>query len=256
MKKILFIISAVILIIIKVFSQSGSLQLTFTAVNNEDYVKLDSIKIINKSLYCDTVLHYPDTVIILDYEVGILESEKENPSLKVFQNYPNPVNEMTTISLSVPEKDLVSMIIQDVFGQVIIKTESILEKGYHSFQFVPGSSNLYFFTARWRSRTETIKIISSISGSNMNASLEYVGIDKSTAHLKGAPAVQSFPFNLGDDLLFIGFANTLQSGILDSPEISQNFIPFSLLLIFLVPGHQPLLTVDRYIIPFRFSSEC
>ena len=210
-----------ILIITKVFSQSGSIQLTFTAINNQDYVILDSIKIINKSLYCDTMLHYPDTLIILDYEVGILESEKDNPSLKVFQNYPNPVNDKTTISLNVPEKDLVSMVIQDMFGRVVIRTEKLLEKGYHSFQFVPGSSNLYFFTARWRSENRTIKIISSVSCSNMNASLEYVGIDKSAAHLKGAQAVQSFPFNLGDDLLFIGFANTLQSGILDSPETSE-----------------------------------
>jgi hypothetical protein len=95
----------------------------------------------------DTVLYWPDTVLSI-YYVTVPEIYKTDGTFYVFQNYPNPVAEKTTISLFIKEKDQVDLIVTDLLGRAILRTERLLDKGTHSFRFNPGNANVYFFTAR------------------------------------------------------------------------------------------------------------
>lgn len=202
------------------FAQKDVMELTFTAINNTSHIQLDSIKIINQTQSGDTVLYWPDTVLSL-YFVSISEFEKEKDDFRIFQNYPNPVAEQTTISLNVPEKDQVNLVVTDMKGLVIIRSERILDKGINSFRFTPGGGNLYFFTAQWRGTSKSIKILQAFSHSNCMSSLEYTGYKTATLNLKAIEDMQNFSFNPGDELLYIGYVNNLQSGMLDSPEYSD-----------------------------------
>lgn len=202
------------------FAQKDVMELTFTAINNTNHVQLDSIKVINQTQGSDTMLYWPDTILSL-YFVSISEFEKEKDNFRIFQNYPNPVAEQTTISLNVPEKDQVNLIVTDIKGRVIIRSDRILDKGINSFRFTPGGGNLYFFTAQWRGTSKSIKILQAFSHSNYMSSLEYIGNKTTTLNLKAIEDVHDFSFNLGDELLYIGYANNLQSGMMDSPENSE-----------------------------------
>lgn len=97
---------------ITVLSQTSTIDLTFTAVNNTSPVQMDSIKVMNRTQGGDTVLYWPDTVLSL-YFTDIQEHEQQSSGFKVYQNYPNPVTDQTTISLYVPEKDEVSIMVID-----------------------------------------------------------------------------------------------------------------------------------------------
>jgi uncharacterized protein (TIGR02145 family) len=222
MSKKLIPIALFVFISSGLYSQRPALNLTFTAVDNAAYVQLDSIKVMNRTQGGDTVMYWPDTVLSF-YYVGIAEPEQKISDFQVFQNYPNPVADQTTISMFIPEKDNVSMIVTDILGRVILKTDRVLEKGIHSFLFTPGGRNLYFFTAQWRGMSSSIKILHTVFNSNGISSLEYTGSKASFQQLKVTEDIQDFDFSMGDELLYIGYGNGLQSGMLDAPVEDQTY---------------------------------
>ena len=135
--------------IITTFGQRPNIELTFTAIDDSSYVQLDSIKVVNRTQGGDTVLYWPDTVLSI-YYVGTYESLLVDNPFQVFQNYPNPVANQTTISLYVPEKDKVSIMVTDILGRMFVKSERVLDKGKHTFRFIPGNGNLYYFASTWQ----------------------------------------------------------------------------------------------------------
>jgi len=205
-----------------VFGQKSAFELSFSAIENAYYVQLDSIKVMNRTQNCDTVMYWPDTVLILDQQVGIIEHSNESEFV-VFPNYPNPVINHTTITFCIPEKEKVNVLISDMIGRQLISKNIILDKGYHSFRFNPCAGELFFFTAIYQGERRSIKILSAASNQNQQASLEYIGQRNSVTQLKSATNVQNFFFNIGDDLLYIGYWDNLQSGILDTPEESESY---------------------------------
>ncbi len=204
------------------FSQRSAMELTFTAINNTTHSQLDSIKIMNRTQGGDTVLYWPDTVLTI-YFVGIPEINKPEGEFRLFQNYPNPVTDQTTIALYIPEKDKVDLTVSDMLGRVILQSERVLDKGIHSFRFSPGSENLYFFTARYRGNSNSIKILQTVFNSNRTSALEYTGCEIYSLQLKAAEDIQDFSFITGDVLLYVGYADGRQTGIVDAPEASETY---------------------------------
>jgi len=198
------------------------INLTFTAVNSTAYVQPDSIKVMNRTQGGSTVLYWPDSVLSI-YFVGIPESPGSTSGFQVFPNYPNPTNDQTTISLYVPDKDKVSLVVTDILGRVILQSDKVLDKGTHTFRFTPGGANFYFFTARWQGQSSSIKILESGFHSSSSSTLEYTGSEDYSPQLKAMKDIQDFVFTPGDELLYIGYADTLQSGILDAPEENQAY---------------------------------
>ena len=223
MKTKIFLIVTALFLTISAVGQKQTLELNFTAIDSATYVQLESIKVMNRTQGGDTTLYWPDTVLLLAYQVGISEISNDAGSLQVFQNYPNPVTDQTTISFYVPEKDKVSLIVTDMLGRVLINTERILHQGYHSYRFTPGNGSLFLFTVQWRESYSSIKILQTNSVSNNTSTLEYMGGEVSSPQFKATEDIQSFFFSSGDELLFIGYTNTLQSGMLDAPEESQAY---------------------------------
>jgi len=202
--------------------QRSTLELTFTAENNGVHVQLDSIRVMNNTQGGYTMLYWPDTVLSI-YYVGISEIINDESAFRVFQNYPNPVADQTTVSLYVPGQDKVSLFITDILGRVILKSERMLDQGVHSFRFTPGSGSLYFFTAQWKGQSSSVKILQTGCNSNPICPLEYTGSETSSPLLKATEEVRDFVFSLGDELLCIGYADDLQSGFLDSPEEYRSY---------------------------------
>ncbi len=223
MKTKFFLSVSTLLLIINSFSQKPGLELAFTAIDSATYIELDSIKVMNRTQGCDTILCWPDTTLVLDYQVGISETNQNNISFQVFRNYPNPVTEQTNISLQIPEKDIVIIIVTDIFGRIILKYDKLLNKGKHSFRFFPGSGKFYFFTAQYKGKSSSIKILQARTHPFGECSLEYIGNEAIASNLKGAEVTQNFLFNFGDELLFIGYNDTLQSGMLNAPATSETF---------------------------------
>jgi len=227
MKRGLLIIILISSILNLSTAQRANMELTYSGVDVDTYVQLDSIKVINRTQGGDTTLFWPDTVLILDYQVGMPSLEFDLMAFEVFQNYPNPVVDQTTISLYVPEKDKVCLLLTDILGRTVLQSEKVLDQGLHSFSFTPGSDILFFFNAYWRDKSSSVKMVNVLNSINPIASLEYIGSDPVEPQQKVIHKVQNFSFGTGDALLYIGYTNvsrnTLESGIIDNPENSSTY---------------------------------
>jgi uncharacterized protein (TIGR02145 family) len=222
MKKLTFVI-VLLALMIDASGQNPYLKLIFTAVDNGYHAQLDSIKIINQTQECDTVLYWPDTLLLLGSDFGISDYNQSGKNFKVFQNYPNPVLNQTTIPVYVPEKGEVKIMITDLQGRMIAKTERELEIGLHSYSYMPGTTGISFFTTQWKDVTSSIRILSSVSQMTGANPLEYIGGEPYEHYPKVAVAIQNFNFSFGDTLLYIGYTNTLESGILSTPEAHETY---------------------------------
>jgi hypothetical protein len=109
----------------------------------------------------------------------------------------------------VPEKDRLGLIVTDMLGRVVLKSGKILDRGMHSFRFITGGGNLYFFTAQWRGTHSSIKILHTACRSGNPVSFEYLGSESSSSQPKTKETIQEFVFTPGDELLYIAYAGGL-----------------------------------------------
>lgn len=220
MKKLItFSILALVALVIS----GQSIDLTFSAINNEAYVQLDSVKIINRTQFCDTVLYWPDTVLSLNY-LSIEEGSSIVSDFRVFQNYPNPVIDKTIVSVYLPQGDRVGIFVTDILGRVILNTESVLEQGNHQFLLTPGGQNLFFLTVQWQGLSQSIKILQAGPRSAGMPELRCIGNEEYYLPEKVMNDVLAFSFSPGDELLYVCYNDTMQSGIHDTPEYSQSYM--------------------------------
>ncbi|MDD5694109.1 MAG: FISUMP domain-containing protein [Bacteroidales bacterium] len=215
MKPKLTLLFTLVAVCMMTVGQRSDIELTFTAVNNTTHVQLDSIKIMNRAQGGDTVLYWPDTV--LSSPLGITDILNGRIGFQLLQNYPNPVGDQTTINLTVPDHDQVTLIFTDVLGRTVYRRDLTLSRGTHALLFTPGKESAYFLSAFWRGERQTIKILHYSNG-HQKCLVEYTGFISSAPEQKSSAQAEDFIINPGDELLYIGYAAGLESGILDKPE--------------------------------------
>ncbi|HPR57321.1 MAG TPA: FISUMP domain-containing protein [Bacteroidales bacterium] len=182
---------------------------------------MDSIYIQNLSQPGDTTLYAPNTVLLLDYILGIPDFEEtEKSSFSVLPGYPNPSADGTTkFKVRIPEKEFVTLRIVDLLGREVASLENTLEIGTHDFTFLSGREKYNVLTVAFRNEIRSIKILNSDNGGQSQGKLVYNGNSEMLMTLKLHSAINSFGYNLGDQLRFIGYANTIIEGINGSDVI-------------------------------------
>lgn len=212
MKTKIFLLSLALGHIFVVFSQKATLELTYTATDNGQYIPLDSVFIENLTQGGDTILYAPDTILVLDYITGIGDnSTVGQQGISVSQNYPNPFSGQTTIYINVPEKEKIEISICDILGREVANYKNVLAQGNHSFIFHAGDEKYYLLTVTGQQTSRTIKMLNanhntSIGGNCKIVHNEYANI---LTDFKSQKAINNFAFNLGDELRYTGYAITL-----------------------------------------------
>jgi len=217
-------------ILLFVYSESllaqQPMQFTFSAQNSSQYIQLDSITIENISQGGDTILFYPDTILVLDYIIGIDNSKIiETNEFYLSQNYPNPIIEKTSFNIWMPQKGKLSIVVYDLAGRELLNYNSYLNQGKHSFLFVSGQENFYLLIANVNGIQKTIKMInlpgySSIEG---YCSLEYTDKKNYVPRYKTTDLLNDFVFNPGDLLLYTAYADSGERKISDKPLADRSY---------------------------------
>ncbi len=221
MKTHAILIAILIFLTHPLIAQKSSIDLVFTGDNNGDYVTLDSIYIKNLTQSADVMLYAPDTTINLLW-TGLYEFPEDLSSLSLAQNFPNPFKGKTEFNLSMNISGMVAIEVTNLLGQNVARYQSVLNPGNHLFSFTSGSKNIYLLSVSAFGYTKTIKL-SSITSSGGNYEIEYLGSGPQNTNLKLAGLVKYLPFEPGDALLFVGYNELGESGILDSPEESKTY---------------------------------
>lgn len=172
----------------------------------------------------ETMIYWPDTTLSLEINqgdsllyvgyatfstVGIQEMGNEVSSFEVHQNYPNPMGYRSEIVMYIPHKGKVHMMITNLQGKVVLRTDRQLDEGHHSFMFHPGGGNVYFFTAYLNGISRSIQMISTGQQDDKSCRLDYVGTQSGEPVLKNSLQVNDFIVQ--------------QSGILDTPEENTTY---------------------------------
>lgn len=204
-------------------AQKPVINLTFTSVDVEQWVPLESITIKNITRGVDTTIFYPDTVLSIHYQVGINEADDHTNGFRVFQNFPNPVKNNTTINIYVPDKGKVNINISDVMGRGIKSNEQMLEPGYHAYNFKPGKEQIYFFKATWNGVSSSIKILNGSKNPHQICSLDYINHNNNIELTKSTKNTQDFSFDKGDNLIYVGIIDGEESGIFAIPKTDVSY---------------------------------
>ena len=98
------------------------------------------------------------TLAVPDTTVGIDEPENLPEDYILISNYPNPFNATTKISLELPERSDVSLVVYDLLGRKISEIYAgDLDAGHHDFIWNGDNcaSGLYFYSLKTDERTTT-----------------------------------------------------------------------------------------------------
>lgn len=243
----------VIAIFLGLFGQN-SMTFTFTAVKGPEYYLLDSLRVRNITQACDTLLIYPDTVLIVNY-VRINENQTGVGGSGVIRSYPNPVNRQTTINLDLPEKEVVNLALADAAGHLLYSDGLTLDQGTHAFLFTPPVDGLYLFNASWKTNSFSTRILACGVTPGSAFSLQYNGMTTPSKSLKSDESVTEFLFSPGDELMLIGYGEGLESGFIDSPETDRDYV-FQFATNIPCPGLDSLLYDGQWYHTIQVFSQC
>jgi len=229
MKSIVLLCLLTIGLVINAFCQKSTIDLTFTAINNNQYVAIDSILIINLTQEVDTVLYSPDTILSLEYNTGVFDNLVGETNLFISQNYPNPFKDKTTINIYMNATDRLNISIRDILGREVAQYSNTLIIGKHTFTFYPAKEMYYILYAETNHRTQFIKMINLNSNERTFCKFDYVGVDLTFEKFKSGKDFSYFGFNSGDLLKFTAFAKTINaingsSIIEDSPASNKTYV--------------------------------
>jgi uncharacterized protein (TIGR02145 family) len=192
---------------------------SFTGLNNTQNQKLDSIKIINRTQQCDTVLYWPDTVLNLT----TVDIDEHNKSLKSFLVMPaqiSLVDGKSRIVIQTPTNGMLELEVIDIYANRVFKASYDLREGRHQFCFAPGKMQVYLLSAHFNAEWQTIKMVA--PKKQGNPELSYIGQIPSVKH-KDKSRENGFCFSPGDTLQIDGYADTLISSIIEIPEASKDY---------------------------------
>jgi uncharacterized protein (TIGR02145 family) len=195
-----------------------SITLTFTANTAGQHQALDSVVVENLTQGGDTVLHYPDTILVLDHGTGVFDPNgNHNEGLFLYPSFPNPFTGHTTSRLFLPERDVVTIRIFDLLSREVAVYQQTLPAGEHTFTLYPGSERQYLLVVE-NSRDKRVQKLISMGGGGAFR-IEHSG---SQQHFSGFRKGKSgFPWSPGDQLQFTGYG-TLTGNVLVIDTIADD----------------------------------
>jgi len=103
----------------------------FCKINKVKEYFTDTLVLISNSIVNDTLFIFAEGEGIL----SSVNDENFISSFKLMQNYPNPFNSTTTISYSIPDNQIVELIVYDLLGKEVINlVNEYKQAGYYTVQ--------------------------------------------------------------------------------------------------------------------------
>ena len=179
----------------------NTITLTFSGKNeNNAYVRMDSVKVVNLTQNWEEMLIYPDTSITMINTWGLADFPEQFP----IQVTPNPFHGNVKVQFHLEKKEPVKIFVTDMMGRLCISYYDNLPAGDHLFNVSLFEPQMYILTVRTSEGSNSVKLINSEKGGQN--SIEYVG--NSDQPFKKAFQKGTLTHNIlpGDNLHFTGYA--------------------------------------------------
>jgi uncharacterized protein (TIGR02145 family) len=217
---------AVVFILFSSFAHrvdSQVIKLTFRGLVNSLYVPFDSVKIKNLTQGGDTVLYWPDSVLLI-----VTTSQPEDllpqPVFSIAINGSNPVSDQVGIKIHLPQTDRLEIRATDLMGHQNILFNEVVAAGGHTFNFVPGKQPFIILTAFWRTEVASLKVISAAVKVDELCGLSYSGGTDYKPVKPPKKSISSFIAANGDLLLLEGFLGALYYSAIDTVVSNKTYL--------------------------------
>ena len=186
--------------------------LTFSGRDAQNhYVQLTQVTVANVTRGWQETLVWPDTILVLQNQSGIEETDGVPSSLRLSQNNPNPFNGTTDVFLTVADAGRMILELTDTKGR-LVETQNFasLQSGTHQFRISIAAPGIYFLTARQNGQLSSIKMVCTNGMGNGNR-VQYMGytgiVSGENSHFPLTQrAISNNPFSTGDQMEFVGYA--------------------------------------------------
>lgn len=207
-------------------SAQQNLEISFEGHYYGQAVKLDSVLIRNITKGCDTILYSPDTILVLDYAVGLPATQQQEDAFSLSQNYPNPVaGGKTKFEVFMPEAGRLSLTATLLSGQSFAHFDQVLDQGRHLFSYYPPAKGISIIRASNGISSKYIKIIQPFNPLVVAEKLVYQS--SLGKPINKAVAASGFEYNWGDTLWYVAYSispfGIVASDVLEgSPDINSH----------------------------------
>lgn len=194
--------------------------LTFTAQKADyEWLKLDSVVIRNFDRNWEETIVWPDTLLILTHTTNIDDFSKHD--FRFFQTGSNPFNSKTTVSLSLPEAEKVTLRLTNLHGKVILEWSNFVNAGIHQFQVSISDPQIHILSCYTSKNRSSIKLVNTAK-ENSGSKIEYLGSSNMQHHytLSNTKGVSTNIFYPGDEMKYTAFA--VQERVSYNVSIIQN----------------------------------
>lgn len=208
-------------------SAQQNLEISFEGHYYGQAVKLDSVLIRNITQGCDTILYSPDTILVLDYAVGLPATLQQEEAFSLSQNYPNPVEGgKTNFEVFMPEAGRLSLTATQLSGQSFAHFDQEIGQGRHLFSYFPSAKGISIIRASNGISSQYIKIIQPSVPLAVADQLIYQNPLSKLPIIK-AVATSGFEYNWGDTLWYVAYSispfGIVASDVLEgSPDINSH----------------------------------
>lgn len=212
------------------YSQEGSITLSYTGKINNQIVRLDSIDVLNKSNGTDTALYAPDTILVINLSSSsVNELTNSDKQFNISQNYPNPFNGTTNIDLYVPKRAYLKLTVTDIYGRTLAVYNNTFNQGAYSFIIKSSEAMMNILTIEGLHKRISVKMLNSGRNLNNTGSCSIELTNRNVNINKSSNSGDTFEYKQGDQLIHTGFSKNLNQvisgdAIIDSPLNDTSYI--------------------------------
>lgn len=181
-------------------SRSQVISITFEGALNAAPIPLDSILVMNLTAGGDTMIYFPDNVLVLDGNTDLLDQAVQAPILR---NQPNPFAGATDILVSTRSSGHALLTVHDATGREVVAYVGRLFAGQHRFRYTAATPGVHLLTVVQDGERTTHRLVV-FAGEANGAGLTYGGSNTAVGTTKADRSL--FTWAPGDELRYIGYA--------------------------------------------------
>lgn len=200
---------------------ASQITITFAGDLNGAPIALDSIRVQNLDTGGDTLLLYPDTVLVLDFSTGIRDLTGDAAPIRCL---PNPFLGGTEIGVASTGGEMLLMV-HDATGRLVASQRVDAAPGQHRFRYTSGMPGLHVVSMEQNGQRHAQRLVALEGTADQRGTLSHLGAAGSPTKTGRPKSDRSlFTWQPGDGLRYIGYASNytaLFSGVLqETPFLS------------------------------------
>jgi len=173
---------------------------------------LDSIRIMNLTAGGDTMIYFPNNILVL----GATGLDELGMAPITLRNQPNPFEGTTEVLVASDRSGMMAVHVHDATGREVASYNGRMPAGQHRFSFQTAQPGVHILSVQQEGRRNALRMVA-LSTEGEGTRLTYIGGASFNGRTKSDRSL--FTWTAGDQLRYIGYATS--NGVVHSASIQE-----------------------------------